>query len=212
MRRSVLLLVALLAFAQAPLSVSGVHDDILVAARDNRTEAVIRLVQRGMDPNTSDANGTTLLMYSARHGNLDLAEFLLNGKANVRATNRYGDTAASIAALGGHLQMVQRLVEAGAELAGPGWNPLHYAAFAGHAEVVRYLVSMKAPLDDRAPNGQTALMLAARNGHLEVVRLLIDADADMDLEDGDGNTALGIARKAGNRDIAEYLRSEGAFE
>lgn len=213
MRGSALsLAIGLLALAHAPASFPGAYEDILVAARDDRAEVVIGLVRRGMDPNTSDADGSTLLMYAARHGNPELMEFLLKSRANVRKKNRYGDTAASLAALGGHLQMVRRLVEAGAELAGPGWNPLHYAAFGGHAEVVRYLISMQAPLDDRAPNRQTALMLAARNGHLDVVRLLVDADADMDLEDGEGNTALGIARKAGNRDVADYLESEGAFE
>jgi ankyrin repeat protein len=211
-KRTLVLLIALFSLARSPLSMAGVYDDILVAARDNRADIVISLLRRGMDPNTSDQTGTTLLMFSARHGNLELTDFLLNGRANVRKRNRFGDTAIGIAALGGHLQMVRRLVEAGADFGGPGWNPLHYAAFGGHADIVRYLASVKAPLDDPAPNHQTALMLAARNGHLEVVRVLIDADADMDLEDGEGNTALSIARKACNQAIADYLKGEGAVE
>jgi ankyrin repeat protein len=103
-------------------------------------------------------------------------------------------------------------VEAGADLRGKGWGPLHYAAFAGQTEILQFLVGKGAALDARAPNGQTALMLAAKNGHKEAVKLLIDADADMDLNDPDGNTAISLARSSGNSDIADYLRSEGAHE
>lgn len=213
MRRNLLVLaVVLLGLTQPVRAVAGVYDDILVAARDNRTDVVVDLVRRGMDPNTSDQSGTTLLMFSARHGNLALVDFLLRNRANILKQNKYGDTAVAIAALGGHLPVVRRLVDAGANIAASGWNPLHYAAFSGHVEVVRYLVSRKAPLDKPAPNRQTALMLAARNGHVEVVKILIEADAHMDLEDAEGNTALSIARKTGNAAIADYLKGEGAVE
>lgn len=192
--------------------VAGAYDEILVAARDNRADTVIDLVDRGMDPNTSDRSGTTLLMYGSRNGNQRLVEFLLTKRANVLKENKYGDTAIALAALNGHLPIVSRLVTAGANIAGRGWNALHYAAFNGHVEIVRFLVTKHAPLDAPAPNRQTALMLAAKNGHKEVVKILIDADAHMDLDDGQGNTALRLAERAGHSEIADYLRREGAVE
>lgn len=197
----------------SPLALAGAYDDILVAARDNRGEVVIDLVQRGMDPNTSDRSGTTLLMFAARNDNEQLVEFLLSKRANVLKQNKYGDTAIGLAALRGSLLIVRRLVAAGADIAGRGWNPLHYAAFGGHVEVVRFLATSKGVnLDAPAPNRQTALMLAARNGHKEVVKILIDTDADMDLVDAHGDSALQLAIKAGNSEIADYLRREGAVE
>ncbi|HZV53798.1 MAG TPA: ankyrin repeat domain-containing protein [Rhodocyclaceae bacterium] len=206
------LLILLAAMAVPFPTFAGVYDDILVAARDNRADIVVDLVQRGMDSNTSDRSGTTLLMFAAVNGNDELVEFLLRSRANILKQNKYGDTAVGLAALVGNLPIVRRLVEAGADVATQGWNALHYAAFNGHVEVVQFLVSKGAALDMPAPNRQTALMFAARNGHLEVVKILVEADADMDMDDPEGNTALDIALKAGNSQIADYLRSEGAEE
>lgn len=214
MRKAICLLLFWLSLgANPPPALAGAYDEILVAARDNRGDVVVDLVQRGMDPNTSDRSGTTLLMFAARNDNEQLLEFLLSKRANVLKQNKYGDTAIGLAALKGSLPIVRRLVAAGADIASRGWNALHYAAFSGHVDIVRFLVASKGVvLDAPAPNRQTALMLAAKNGHKEVVKILIDADADMDLEDAQGNTALRLAVKAGNSEIADYLRGEGAVE
>jgi hypothetical protein len=190
---------------------AGVYDDMIAAARNNDGPAVISLIQRGMDANTTDRSGNTLLMIAAGNGNDALVEFLLSNRANKLKINKYGETAIALAAFRGHLPVVRRLAEAGGiDTEARGWGPLQYAAFAGHTEIVRYLVERRLPVDARAPNGQTALMLAAANGHLEAVKLLVDADADMALADPEGRTALALALKSANTDIAEYLRSEGA--
>ena len=57
-----------------------------------------------------------------------------------------------------------------------GWTPLMEAAAAGHTEVVQYLLEQGADLTraDRS-KGRTAIMLAAMNGHAQVVRALLDA-------------------------------------
>ena len=199
---------AIVTFARPALA--GAYEDILVAARDDRTAIVVDLIRRGMDVNTTDRSGTTLLMFAAGNGNEPLLDFLLRNNANILIQNKYGDTAMSVAALKGRLAIVRRLAESGAPIATSGWNPLHYAAFGGHADVAKYLIAEHAPLDARAPNGQTALMLAAETGHLDVVRLLVAAGADKAAKDPGGKTALDLALKAGNTDIADVLASEGA--
>jgi uncharacterized protein len=190
---------------------AGAYEDTLLAARDDRTDVVIDFIKRGIDINTADESGTTLLMFAANNGNIELLEFLLNNGANILMNNMYGDTAIGIAALRGKLAIVQRLVAAGAKLETEGWAPLHYAAFNGHADVIRYLIDKQVSVDARAPNGQTALMFAAKNDHLEVVRLLVSANADIQARDANGTTALSLAIDAGNTDIAHYLRSRGAM-
>lgn len=205
-------MIALATMVFASPAFAGAYEDTIIAARDDRTDVVVDLIQRGMDVNTSDRSGTTLLMFAAGNGNGQLLEFLLNSGANVLIKNEYGDTAITIAALRGRLKMVQRLVKAGAAIDAQGWTPLHYASFNGHADIVEYLIGKQVPLDTPAPNGQTALMLAARNGHMDVVKLLVAAGADKNLDDPNGNTAVKLALKAGNTDIADYLRGSRAAQ
>jgi ankyrin repeat protein len=191
---------------------AGVYEDILKGASNNETALVINLLQRGMDVNTVDPQGTSLLMYAARFGNVELLEFLLKNRASVLKKNRYGDTALLLAALGGHLEAVRRLVSAGAPLDQPGWTPLIYASFQGHADVIQFLADQGADVDAQADNGMTALMIAARNGHKEVASVLLAAGADPDIVDQQDQSALDIAQKSGNTQIVDLLRQAGAVE
>ena len=50
-------------------------------------------------------------------------------------------------------------------------NPIHCAAYHGHAECVRLLLAHDAAVDKEMPGGHTALYLAAQNGYLEVCKV-----------------------------------------
>jgi ankyrin repeat protein len=191
---------------------AGAYEEILGAMEKNDSEAVVSLLKRGMDVNTTDPAGNTLLMIATRNGNLDLVKFLISNKAGVNRRNRFGDTASLLAALKGNLPALQLLHASGGQIEPGGWSALHYAVFGEDPEVMAWVIAQQPKLDARAPNGQTALMLAAKAGKLSLVKLLIDADADMDLADLEGATAISLARKAGHSEIAEYLRSVGAVE
>ena len=208
--RNILIGIILLAF----LSVArgGAYDEILDSAHRSDTAAVVDLLRRGMDVNTADSTGTTLLMIAARNGNMELLGFLLENGAGVNRRNQFGDTATLLAAIKGHLAALQKLNSHGGALEPAGWTTLHYAVFGQNPDVLAWVIEQKVKLDYRAPNGQTALMLAAKLGNREFVRLLVDADADMDLADFEGQTAIGLARKGGHTEVAAYLKSVGAVE
>jgi len=191
---------------------AGVYEDILKGASNNETALVIDLLRRGMDVNTVDPQGTSLLMFAARFGNVELLEFLLNNRASVLKQNKYGDTALMLAAIGGHLEAVRRLVAAGAPLDHPGWSPLAYASFEGHTDVIQFLAEQGADVDAQADNGMTALMIAARNGHFAAAKVLLAAGADPDIVDQDDQSALDLAQKSGNSQIVDLLRQAGAVE
>ncbi|HEX8989609.1 MAG TPA: ankyrin repeat domain-containing protein [Rhodocyclaceae bacterium] len=198
--------------ALAAPAFAGAYDDILIAASQDQTAKVVELLQRGMDVNTSDRNGDTLAAIAARNGNDELLDFLIRNRANVSKRNKYGDSPIMLATMQGHPATVRRLLEAGADIHGSGWNALHYAAYSGRLDIARLLIEHKADLDAPAPNGQTPLMLAAGAGFIDIVKLLVDSDADMDAEDPAGNTAISLAEKNGHADVVDYLRSEGAVE
>ena len=176
---------------------AGAYDDILIAAENGRTDVVLDLVARGMDINTTDVDGSTLLLIAARSGNQRLVEALLRNRASVRKRNRFGDTALHVAASQGHTACIALLLAAGSEIDPAGWTPLHYAAYAGQTETVELLIAKGAKLDARAPNGRTALMLAAQNDHAGVSLVLRRAGADTELRDYDGKTAAAILAAVG---------------
>ena len=203
MNRYAFLLFAGLTLSQA--ATAGVYDDILFFANQNETDKVVDLLRRGMDVNTTDPQGNSLLMIAVRGNNLELVRFLLDNRANPQRRNRYGDTALMIAALQGHTEIVRLMVERKIDPNHGGWNPLHYAAFEGRTEIISLLLAGGADINLKAPNGYTSLMLAARNGHLEAVRVLVGANADMAIADPEEGTAHDMALKGNHTGLAAFL-------
>lgn len=210
MKKTFLALVATLLLAVSPHVAAGAYDDILAAANQGDTTKVVDLLRRGMDVNTTDPQGNTLLMIATREKNLELVRFLLDNRANAQKHNRYGDTALMIAALQGTEEIVKLLLERKTEPSQPGWNALHYAAFENHAKIGALLLAAGADVNALAPNGSTALMLAAKRGHLEMVRLLVGAKAELNQIDSVEGTALDMAIQAKHTDVADFLRRAGA--
>lgn len=190
-------------------AIAGIYDDILRAANLNDTTTVVDLLRRGMDVNTADSQGNTLMMIAVREKNLELVRFLLENRANSQRRNRYGDTAMMVAALQGSEDIVRLMLEKKVNPNQTDWNALHYAAFENRDKVVALLLAGGADVNAPAPNGSTPLMLAAKRGHLETVRLLVGANADINHIDLDEGTALDMARKAGHHDIYDFLRNAG---
>ena len=195
-----------------PLSsaVAGSYDELLTAIKSNDLPAADALFARGMDANTSDASGNTLLMIAVRENHAHMARRLLQLQAKVGARNQYGESALMLAAANGELELVKLFVAHGAEVNMTGWNPLIYAAWRGRTEVVKYLLEKGADIDAVSPNGVSALMMAARDGHFDTVRLLLWEVADPNIKSESGASALGWARKAGNSEIADLLKHAGA--
>lgn len=208
MKRSALIILALALFPM--IAGAQTLDDLFRAVETNNVPEVNRLLSRGMDPNSSDPDGRTLLMRAAWEGQDELVKLLLDRKAKVEQRNARGETAIMMAAFRGHLETVKLLHTRGASLQGPGWTPLHYAAFNGSTPVVKYLLDNRADIDARAPNGATALMFAARGGHLDTAKLLIWQVADVNAESDRGETALMWALQSKNTDIAKLLQQAGA--
>lgn len=200
------LLFALLLPASAT---AGVYEDMEEALISGDTPWAIQLINRGMDVNSVDALGNTLLMQTVQRSNMDFFDYLLKRRARINTRNRNGETALSLAAYKGKLPFVKRLVEAGADVNLYGWPPLIYASFNGHAAVVDYLLKKGAEVNATTDNGSTALLFAARFGHLEVVELLLQNNADPNLANERGATAIDWALKTENTDIADLLRKAG---
>jgi ankyrin repeat protein len=83
--------------------------------------------------------------------------------------------------------------------------PLHSAASGGHAEIVELLLAAGAEPDPRQRHGWTPLQAAAQNGDLRSLEALLAAGADPELRNDDGLSATDLARAAGNDELVARL-------
>lgn len=75
-----------------------------------------------------------------------------------------------------------------------GATPLIVAAMLGHADLVDLLIERKAALDIQNNDGATALHVAALFGHPDAITALLGAGAATDIRNQDGYTALDLVR------------------
>lgn len=116
------------------------------------------------------------------------------------------------------LDLVELLVEHGAEISGTG--ALAGAAEQGHVDMVRWLLDHGANIDevgvhnfgDRSKDKfeGTALHKAAAQSNLKLAELLVDRGAKTDVKDPLGRTPLTRAKEEYRADAVKYLESIGA--
>lgn len=188
---------------------AGSYEDMEAALIRGESDWAIELVRRGMDVNTVDRKGNTLLIQAVQRDMTPLVAFLIRNRARLNSRNQYGETALSIAAYAGKFSSVKLLVEAGAEVNFYGWAPLAYAAFNGHADIVDYLLKRGAEVDAKTENGTTALFFAARYGHESVIDILLANGADAAIANERDETAVDWAAASDNTTIEAKLRAAG---
>ena len=105
-----------------------------------------------------------------------------------------------------------QLRQRGADLEGPAWTPLIYAAAGGNEAMIVYLLAEGANINAGSPNGTTALMMAIREGKVPAASLLLARGADVNKRNQNGATALSWALRGNEKALAEALRRAGATE
>jgi ankyrin repeat protein len=123
------------------------------------------------------AVGVTPLMMAASAGHARDVRELLQGRADVDATDGEGLTALDHAARSGHREVVRLLLKAGGKRATKrASSALALAASQGHAALVRELLPVVPTVHLAKQPESAALAQAACGGHLEVVRLLLGTE------------------------------------
>lgn len=85
-------------------------------------------------------------------------------------------------------------------------TPLALAASLGNLEIVQLLIEGGANINlQMEDEGDTALMVASLYGHYEVVKRLVEAGADVNIQDCYGAKAVGMAANNAHEDIYNYL-------
>lgn len=126
-------------------------------------------------------------------------------KTNVEIRTRDDESPLMMAALKGHLDLARQLIDRGADVNKTGWTPLHYAATGGHLAIMELLLEHHAYIDAESPNGTTPLMMAAQYGSIDAVKLLLEAGADPRLKNQLGLSAIDFAHRVNRAEAAELI-------
>jgi Ankyrin repeats (3 copies)/Ankyrin repeat len=185
--------------------------------------------------NTETPFGNVALLYSIHSGNFDSVPNLLQEigfsidkttlmneienqiteeldklikKSSLKELNTktpFGNTALHYAIKSQNIELVKKLLEAGANINVFGEiSPLQYAS--SNPKILKQLISYKTEIDFLNKYDETALMFAASSGNSETVSLLLDYGADKNLKDVFGEIALVKAKKNQHFEVVKILK------
>ncbi|KAL0299316.1 UNVERIFIED_CONTAM: hypothetical protein Sradi_6591400 [Sesamum radiatum] len=149
---------------------SAVHDSsVSLSFIDNVQKDVLKILERG-----------EAVLHSARRGELEVLESLLEKGATTDFCDQYGLTALHVAAIKGIKDVVMMLVEFGADVErtdAEGHTALHMAVEGGSVETVEVLINRGANMSAKTKKGATPLYISKLMEYEDITQLLIDKGA-----------------------------------
>jgi hypothetical protein len=165
-------------------------------------------------------NDDPLLTAAVERGDAETVRERLTAGAFVDSCHPTGHSNLMIAAVNGHREIFELLLDAGADpylqYMGMMGTALHDAASMGRSEIVELWLQRGLDVNLADSVGNTVLMAAAAAGHVEIVRRLLAAGADVHARTVDGITAFSVARHGQHHghgqchEVVAVLREVGA--
>jgi ankyrin repeat protein len=207
---------------------------LIAAVMYGRIDMVKILLKSGANPNIADqANAATPLMWGAItdpgeisrekgivipsiQSKIEIVQELLKSGARVNDKNQWGGTALQWAADAGNIEIVKILIDSGADLNSQdmdGFTPLIAASnyeTERHNDVVKFLLSKGARVDEKSKIGESALFFAVHNFKIDNVATLLKAGADKNLQNNQGISPLMKAVQLRRLEIAKHFLEAGA--
>ena len=161
---------------------------LLRQAAQNNDERTVQLVlDAGAAIDARNRDGRTALSWAAQYGSTTVARLLIKRSDNPKAS----------------ANNVQNLVEGGhAKKAESNRTPLHWAAWAGHNEIVGMLLDAGADLEAKTKNHRTPLLEAALAHQIDTAQYLLSRGAKVNARTYYGWTMLHSAASHGDIDLA----------
>ncbi|KAF4921188.1 Ankyrin repeat domain-containing protein 50 [Colletotrichum fructicola] len=159
-------------------------------------------------------NGLNSVHLAALNGHDEVLSRLLDSDdTTLNSKDNRGNTPLVWGSLEGHHNIVQTLLDKGADVnaqGGDNSNALHAASFRGHANVIRILLDKGANVNSQGGYYGNALQAASFGGHDNVVQMLLDKGADVNAQGSRYGNALYAASFGGHDSIVQMLLDQGA--
>ena len=208
-------------FKQESNDITSLSSLFIKAIECCSVDVVRFLLSIGVDPNTKDDKGYSILLCSSilacdlsnRDKYYTIIDALLNAGADPNVTNNVGRTPLLYAMIYHCPRIVKLLLDHKADPnihSDHDYSPLRISAQDGYNEIVSYLLDAGANPDSLDHKRQTPLMLASRNQHTSIVLNLLQHNADPNIQDNKGWTALMVSCVGEDLKITEVLIDAGA--
>jgi ankyrin repeat protein len=169
----------------------NIHNNIQILAQTDEIKSKLSILQKYSDPNEC-------MSYAASRGYHDVVDIVLLMFEKGGQRNIGWNLAMCNAARGGHMNIVQLMIEKGANW----WNwTLYKAARGGHMDIVQLMI------EKGADHCNEAMVAAARCGHIDIVQLMIDKGALRSAQQRmDWNGAMAAAARGGHHYVADIIQ------
>ena len=152
---------------------------------------------------------TVVLQTAVAKGNAPIVKLLLERGEDPNLTENGNITLLDQAVRNGHLQIVQYLIDHGANIEAQIHDSkeklLHFAAKYASEEIIKELLKNNVQINSLDKDHCTPLWVAVSNGRKEIVKVLIDAGADVNIQDNLKRKPLAIAIENRHGDIAKMI-------
>ncbi|QPC70356.1 hypothetical protein HYE68_001108 [Fusarium pseudograminearum] len=187
------------------------HWMLIYASRKGQIAMIKRLIQAGVDPNSS-ATGRIPLYEAASLGKSEAVAILVEHGAVVDLQDSSPSPLVT-AASHGYTSTVKLLHSLGASLETGyerGRTALTEAAEGGHEETASLLLQLGAKTEVKDAIGRGPLWTATTNRHMNIVKLLVDYGANIEAADHFGVIPLMVAVRNGDRKLTEFFLEKGS--
>lgn len=140
------------------------------------------LLDKGAKYYSSQRESRWILTHSAKCGSSRLFQVVLNQEKGLLSDESFSKSIMDTAIMGGSVEIINLLLSKNIPLNNEanryGWTPVHYAAFNGHAAMIRFLDEKNFDINQRTLSGKSVYNIAEENNQGDVLQTIKELNGD----------------------------------
>lgn len=184
-----------------------------IAVRLNNLRLTEILFEYGANPNEKDGDEWPLFFTVCIYNTIDFVKLFIKNNVQINIEHKWGGQAIHWAVRKNKPQIIELLIQAGADVNAPAYNnysPLHYAVEDNDFSLVKLLIKNGANINILNRFDRSPIFLVIGNENIEILKFFIDNNADVNRRAWWRWTPLHVAASRGNLEIVKILVENNA--